>query len=313
MLRGAPTFYWINLDRATYRSDRLTAEFNRHGVQNVRVRAVDGKKMQFTHTRNSTTCELGTFHDGDENANLTRSCTLSHLKAVRMFWESGADTAIICEDDLTFEYLPKWKRSLHDVISSAPADWHVIQLGVILDGTGDASGGSKASRDNYDLLASKDEYLPRRIHCRMKSTVAYAINHSGAEKLLEAHGMDKDGRFNIRTRFFQADFDGVYHPSINTYTYHRPLFTYPMENDSFIHQNHVSIHDISKIHIDSIHDDVMSPPMSIVAFETTKYLLWEIFTPAFAVVVLISIVSRYFPMLNVHDFVKDFITDLEVL
>eukprot|EP01052_Picozoa_sp_SAG31_P037077 SAG31_NODE_4724_length_3006_cov_1.802202_2_plen_365_part_00 len=282
MIRGAPTFYWINLDRAKDRRERLMAEFEHHGVANVRVPAVDGRTLAFTREKGGeTTCEHGTFHSS-KPGDVTKACTLSHLKAVQLFYKSGDAVAIICEDDLTFEYLPKWKKPLADVLVSAPTDCDVLQLAITLSLGPFMDHAISSSHSNYEMLLSKDEYVTRPGFVfkgtRYWGAVAYSITRAGAQKLLKAHGWNGE-KFDIRVTDYEADMEGVYHRNLVTYTYYRPLFTYPMDNDSSVHSTHLPLHSISKMHVDSMLDGVARPAFLTVVFDTMQWCGVELVAP----------------------------------
>ena len=57
------------------------------------------------------------------------ACSASHLKAVRIAFESGSDIALIVEDDVEFGLLSReW---LDELISRMPEDCAVLQLMVV--------------------------------------------------------------------------------------------------------------------------------------------------------------------------------------
>ena len=62
------------------------------------------------------------FHHGE------LACSLSHLRAIATAWADGVQTALIVEDDISFEYLPAWPLSLQQLALRAPANWEILQL-----------------------------------------------------------------------------------------------------------------------------------------------------------------------------------------
>lgn len=288
MLKAAPTFYWINLDRSQDRRDRIAGEFKKHDVGNVRIPAVDGRALEFTRgPRGESVCELGTF-TASSLVDVLQACTLSHLKAVKMFYESGDAVGVICEDDMTFEYLPKWKDSLADVIGEAPPDCDVLQLGVILDPAFHNESSSTAAQSNYRLLFATEKYIPRVFggFSSCWSTIAYSITRAGAKKLLEAHNTDASGKHHITVEDYAADLEGVYHRDLNIYTFYRPLFTYPAENDSLLHSSHLTQHEVSKEHVTSLHEGVASPTLLTITQETAKRMAIEVVIPTVLALIL---------------------------
>ena len=81
-------------------------------------------------------------------------CVLSHIKAIQQAFSAGEQTALIVEvsctrfpfthvlqlhptcrcstlasqDDVGLDHVPHWPDSLHEVVSSAPPDWDILQL-----------------------------------------------------------------------------------------------------------------------------------------------------------------------------------------
>ena len=161
---------------------------------------------------------------GDDTKPITResACALSHRKAIKTFLKSDEDYGIICEDDLDMSYLPYWRENIDDVIKNAPIDWEVIQLAVIIPFS-----------FFYKILKhSKINYIPYNI--LYSSCLCYIINKKGAFKL---SFLDKN-RVKIAEPFVYTN--------TKTYIYKYPMFTYPTNNDSFIHTDHLCVHEYSK-------------------------------------------------------------------
>jgi GR25 family glycosyltransferase involved in LPS biosynthesis len=151
------------------------------------------------------------------------ACTSSHVKAIKTFYDTGDDIGIICEDDLTMEYHKYWRNSLNTVIKKAPEDWEVIQLAVIMS----------SYIKNKLLFSYQKLYIPYQ--CRAASTLIYIINKKGATKIIKNNNPPSD---------WAEDF--IYNQCI-TYIYKYPMFTYPDDNDSDIHPDHIPDHVYSKM------------------------------------------------------------------
>ena len=195
------TFYWINLDKSVERKERMEKLFNKHKVKNVRIEAIDG----------------GT--DANKRA---CSCSASHIKAIKTFYESGEEVGIICEDDLSFEYKKYWRNNLTTVIADAPKNWDIIQLGV-----------TTISFWPYAIIKNnKKLYIPYNPY--ISSAICYVINRQGASHFLDR----QDKPTNCTERY-------IYN-HVKTYTYKYPMFTYPTKNDSTLHPDHLPDHVYSK-------------------------------------------------------------------
>jgi GR25 family glycosyltransferase involved in LPS biosynthesis len=231
------TFYWINLERAPHRRKRLEEEFKKRNVSNKRIEAIDG---------NTHTVELSKFiaepyarHYGVEKYKYEIATSLSHLKALQTFVNDGADIGIICEDDLSFEYESLWRKSVEHLIKDAPPDWTVLQMALTVN-------------DQKDWLAIKKanlSYHPRKEN--WYSALAYAIKRRHAIQILNHHSVPCD-RPNFIARLKVDAIDKFQSERIvigtkpGSYLVFPPVFTYPTKNDSFIHPNHLQMHEKSK-------------------------------------------------------------------
>ena len=124
-LKGFPPVYYINLDRRPDRRSEIEAEFAAYGLRAERVAATDGKRV-FA----AVDCAPGNLRAAET------ACSVSHLRAIRQWLETGAgDCAVIAEDDLSLELVPQWGCDWADIAATIqrrlPA-WEIVQLGVIV-------------------------------------------------------------------------------------------------------------------------------------------------------------------------------------
>lgn len=229
------TFYWINLNRAPDRRKRMEQQFNDRGIKHERVVAFDGKNMNLRDyiTKNWRDNQIRKYR-------CEHATTLSHLKALHTFVRNTGDDgfAIICEDDLSFEYELKWRTSLAELIDSAPAGWELLQLGIII---GNGREWNKMMHANRTFSRRKTHYW---------SAIAYAITKKAAVKLLH--------RFKVPVNHdeFKAQLSGnvalsqservILGTGPQRHFVYPPPFTYPMQNTSYIHPSHMGLHHHSK-------------------------------------------------------------------
>lgn len=95
--------YWINLEKAVDRRNRLMRQFKIHGLTNHRVEAV-------AHS-------VGKI-----------GCSLSHIKAIWTAYRDGNEFAIICEDDVDIGSNPMFQMDLHFMLDSFHQPWDIVQL-----------------------------------------------------------------------------------------------------------------------------------------------------------------------------------------
>ena len=212
--------YWINLDRATERKKNMENILKKFPVKNERISAVDGKKISLK--------ELLTYFIKKENIenSINRyeyGCLLSHLNTINKFSKTDYKYALILEDDISLEYVKYWDRKISNIIKDVPDNWDIIMLNYMCS----------------DII--KQKYQLNNIN--IASTQAYIINNSTAKKFIN--------KYYINYKYDLTSFD-IYNADIflfnilKTYCYKYPYFTYSIENDSFIHTEHLDFHKIAK-------------------------------------------------------------------
>ena len=110
------TAFYINLDRSSDRREHMEKTFNSRFETFNRIQAVDGNLLQ--DTGNITKYELAT--------------TMSHIKAVKIAYDSGLEDVIIMEDDMRIDYIQYWDKSVRDIVKAAPSDVECLQLQCII-------------------------------------------------------------------------------------------------------------------------------------------------------------------------------------
>ena len=196
-------FYWINLDKDKARRANIEKEFKENNIRNVRIEAILGGKTK-------------------ESREL--ACTQSHIKAIKTFLETKDKYAIICEDDMSFDYKEYWTKSIDEIITGAPSDWEIIQLGII------------TSEIGPEFYESTTDYLPHQRY--YWSTISYVINRKGAKKIAKFE-LDPKNR-----NLFVADC--IIYSLTKSYTYKYPMFTSMDNNFSSIHSDRNDYHAKSK-------------------------------------------------------------------
>ena len=233
MLNGIDIVYWINLDRSPDRRESMEELFNDSAFDNIqttRFRAVDYKDRDVYKHFNLN--EVGIRNNRPEYA-----CFLSHLESIRTFANSNlpdSAVALIMEDDATLEYKPYWKKSISDVIKSAPSDWQIITLNYMF------SEGVRIP--NVNKFA---EYEPN--NGRFVSALAYLIRKSTAKEYMNL--MYTNGRYHLNLNMVLHHADVYLFNTLNTYAYKYPYFTYKTDNDSYLHPDDLDNHKRCKLQI----------------------------------------------------------------
>jgi len=90
--------YIINLDRAKDRWDIISNKFSATQMNVVRVQAIDGKDLSYPYPDYAPWQYF--FYYGRIATPYSVACCLSHIKVLRIFLETDAKHAMICEDDV---------------------------------------------------------------------------------------------------------------------------------------------------------------------------------------------------------------------
>lgn len=208
-LKGLPPLYYINLDRSADRNQYMLGQFRMWGITNyTRVDGYDG-----------TTISAGRLLQGETPAKMTApeiGCVLSHLKAIRHFWEAGdQDCALICEDDACFETARYWSFTWKEAVKHLPYDWDIVQLAII----------------------NAWAFVPR-LHRRLTtdfSAACYLITRHHAAKIVKAHVAGRKFRLDNGVKPAPIAEHLLYNSGV---TYSVPLFCYNVDLQSVIHPDH---------------------------------------------------------------------------
>jgi GR25 family glycosyltransferase involved in LPS biosynthesis len=214
LLVGCPKFYYINLNRSKDRKEIIEKAFNEHNVPFERIEGIDGNKLDNWDKR---------LNNGEYG------CIMSHFKAIEKFHNSGEDVGIICEDDMTFEFLPYWKKSIKQIIEDAPIDWEIIMFSHIM------------LPHNFVYLNKDYSNFNQYVH---SSTLCYCINNKAAGKFIQKHNIQSPNIQNFNKNRPVADV--FIYETLKTYVYKYCLFTYSDTNTSLIHNDHLTVHMNSK-------------------------------------------------------------------
>jgi hypothetical protein len=131
------------------------------------------------------------------------------------------------EDDISMEFVKYWNKSISTIIKNAPSDWNIIMLTYI---------------SQQPLV---EEYT-RNYNGSISCASAYLINRKSAINFMndilfnEVYYLDEN-------RIHTAD-DYIFGSTI-TYVYKYCYFTFPSDNTSTIHNDHLNYHYNSKMNM----------------------------------------------------------------
>ena len=211
-LKGLPNSYWLNLDADEHRRVYMEAQFKYWEIENhTRISGYDG--------RTDDVCQFLKGRAPDTMSENEIGCCMSHLKAIKHFYEETDDPyALIFEDDVSLDIAKCWHFTWNDVVSRLPVDWDCIQLTTICTG---------------DIHIKLHNYFINDF-----SAAAYLITRHHATKIMNNYIRgDKfklDGGIKPR-----ATSEDTILGSGKTYTI--PLFLYRLDLGSAIHPEHIDI------------------------------------------------------------------------
>ena len=165
--------YVINMDSNETRLARVGAELDGAGVAWTRLPAVNGRAL--------SEGALARVYDVRANRRYARhdlvppeiGCYLSHIKAAEWLLESGAEAAVVLEDDLriTGDFAANLS-ALQDDLQKRPAAWDMVKLfsfkPVRLD---------QAQTIGQGFTLGRPDRVP-------STTLGYVLTRAGAEKIL---------------------------------------------------------------------------------------------------------------------------------
>lgn len=102
--------YVINLDRDQSRLDHMKSRLGDQNIKFIRVPAIN--KIE--------AAQLRVLPEDSKMSPIELACTLSHLKALKMFFDSGEDCGLILEDDVHMagdlgEFLDRMRIDLQEI------------------------------------------------------------------------------------------------------------------------------------------------------------------------------------------------------
>ena len=208
-----PLFY-INLDNELDRNSNIENVLQKYNLDGTRVDAINGK----TYNKNYIIVNKKKYNfviNTKKRPNMGQYATcLSHIKAIITMKDRNIDYGIICEDDLDFYLLNRFKHivNLENIISEAPDDWDMIKL----HSSNPKILNKLLSDFDNNKLYSKIE--PLNIY--NYSMMAYIINKKYIRSFFETYY--KNGVFEFNDDYFVSDVTLLFSEHIYNYTI--PLF-----------------------------------------------------------------------------------------
>jgi GR25 family glycosyltransferase involved in LPS biosynthesis len=209
-LNGFGPIYVINMEKSEDRKKYIQDHFEKYMVSEYSfVNAIDGSKE-----------DLNKYINNLDQLTVSQneiSCGMSHLKAISYWLEtSDSEYAIIMEDDASLETVDFWNFTWKDFYSAVDKKYDILQLAIT---------------NNFNI----NTRLHLREHLDWCAAV-YLIKRSFAEKLVKKYVFDEKYTFSPRRTLSVPE--GVVYTGSTCYSI--PLFTYTVEFESSLNQDHVN-------------------------------------------------------------------------
>ena len=226
LINNIDIIIWLNLDSSYERRNNMKEILSNFHVKNMRFKSIDG------YLENNVNSKYFNLQNSNaqypEFYNKEYAILASHLNALEYYKNSNDiikkyGYALICEDDLSLDFTQYWDKDIKTIIDDAPHDWEIIMLAYF------------SVNLNRPSLYTKwnNEW----------SALAYLVNHKALYKL---DGLKKDGKWLCKEGDLMVS-DNYIFSKFNTYVYKYPYFTFPDDNDSTFHDDHLDYHRIYKI------------------------------------------------------------------
>ena len=118
-LENFPPVYYVTLEESVDRQNLLESQFQKYGITPTAI-----KSKRFSESDDIITGKYLYQLTGP-----TQGCIVSHLKAIKKWYESEeSDYAFFCEDDLSLKTVEHWNFTWEEFINLLPDDCECVQL-----------------------------------------------------------------------------------------------------------------------------------------------------------------------------------------
>ena len=222
LINNIDIIYWINLESSIDRKNNMNIILDNFDIKNEIIKAIDGNIEENIHKK---------YFYAENNiypkySNKEYAVLLSHLSAIEKYANNTNikfNVGLICEDDLSLDFINYWNTDIQEVINNAPDDWEIIMLG-------------------YFSLNINNNILYKKWNNEW-SAISYLVNYKTINKIFD---LKKDNKWICKESDLMVS-DNYIFSKFNTYVYKYPFITFPNTHDSTFHKDHLDYHRIYKI------------------------------------------------------------------
>ncbi len=242
---GIDCICWINLDDCFHRQEKMKEVLNVLNLQNYRISAIDGRLEECVNTRFFESIDS----PYPNQSNKEYAVLLSHLKAITYYCSLKESDLIhgigmICEDDLSLDFLNYWEKPIFEIVSLLPETWEILMLGYFSTRINNIYSLSDISKENSysESMCNTKYFYPWSGEWNAN---AYLINYKNVSKKLSTLFDSESGKYLCISNDIMVA-DHYIFSKFKTYVSHYPYFTFPNENDSTFHEDHLQYHKLYK-------------------------------------------------------------------
>lgn len=209
-LENFPPVYYVTLEDSIDRQKELEQQFEKYGVTPKAI-----KSKRFSESNDVITGKYVYQLTGP-----TQGCVVSHLKAIRTWYESNeSEYAFFCEDDLSLKTVDYWNFKWEEFIERLPEDCECVQLMTI--------------RGDFDEINFRDRKWDDW------SETAYIINRDYAKKLIDSYCIGDTFHLELKNLDVMPIGENILFTNIGK------VYTFPL----FVENTDISTTDINDIEL----------------------------------------------------------------
>jgi hypothetical protein len=228
LINNIDKIIWINLDRSVNRKENMDNILKNIPIQNERFSALDGSMIENINEKYFY-CINNEMYPNYTNKEYAVLAT--HLNVIKQCCSYTNDNIhLIMEDDISLDFIKYWNKDISTIINECPDDWEIIMLSYF------------SPNINYKELYNKWN--------NQWSAAAYLLNtkkvRNKIELLQKKNDENNDFKWICNKNSIMVS-DSYIFSKFKTYVYKYPYFTFPNNNDSTIHEDHISYHKLYKL------------------------------------------------------------------
>jgi len=233
MINNIDIILWINLKESKDRAQNMVTILSNFNIRNKRIDAINGsREKDIAHKYFDCIDCIDNEEDlYPQYSNKEYAILATHLKAIETYSNMPSDLvkhgyALICEDDLSLDFGKYWSTDIKTVIESAPVDWEIIMLGY------------------FSLNVNRPAIFSD--WANEWSAIAYLVKYEKLGIKIESLKLANNKRMWKCDKNDLMVSDNYIFSKFKTYVYKYPYFTFPNDNDSTFHEDHLNYHRIYK-------------------------------------------------------------------